>query len=279
MSWAAVAAAGVGVVGGALLSDGSRQAGTTTVNQDPWSGQQPYLRDLFSQAQSQQRSGLLAPANPYTAQAAIQTANLANDPNGLIANAQRQLGQTLGGSYLSPTSNPYLQGYVQQALDQVKQNVNSQFRGDNFGSSANQEFLAKTLANTALPIYAQNYANERQNQLNAATAAPGLQGANAAQLAGAGQLLQTQLDLPYTGLTRYQGLIGGQQYGSTTSAPYYRNPLAEAAGGALTGLQLYNAFSGPKQGGGYFGGAPNFALQNSTNGFGTGQADYSAGYY
>lgn len=247
-----------GAAGALLGGSGSKQK-STTVSNDPWSGVQPYLRDLFARAQGQLNSGSLAPGNSLLSQAASSYANAANSP--LISQAQNQLGQTIGGQYLSPTSNPYLSGAVQQALDQVKQNVNSQFRGDNFGSSANQEFLAKTLANTALPIYAQNYSNERQNQLNAITAAPGLTGASGDLLSRAGQAQQTQLDRPFQELQRYQSLISGQPGGSTTS-PYFVNPAAQAAGGALGGLQLYKAFGGPGlmsglfgSGGGSFGGA------------------------
>ncbi len=245
-----------GAAGALLGGKGSKQS-STTVSNDPWSGVQPYLRDLFSRAQGQLNAGTLAPANPFLSQAATSYAGAADSP--LISQAQNQLGQTLGGQYLSPTSNPYLSGAVQQALDQVKQNVNSQFRGDNFGSSANQEFLAKSLANTALPIYAQNYQNERQNQLNAITAAPGLTGVSGDLLARAGQAQQSQLDQPFTALERYKGLISGQPGGSTTQ-PYFTNPYAQAAGGALGGLQLFKAFGGPGLfggggAGGLFGGA------------------------
>lgn len=206
---------------------GSHQSGTTQVvqNNSPWAGVQPYLTDLFSRGQSTVNSGL--PSVQNISQAGLASAQ---DPNGLVSQAQKQLGQTIGGNYLSPTSNPYLSGAVQQALDQVRQNVNSQFRGDNYGSSANQEFLTKTLANTALPIYAQAYQTERQNQLQATGAAPGLQGANVQQAAASA-------GLPLSYLGQYGGILGlGTAYGNQTqTSPYYTNPLGNAAGGALAG--------------------------------------------
>ena len=208
---------------------------TTTQTVTPWGPQQPYLTDLFARAQGAANSSQ-GQSTALFNQAASQQAAAAQDPNGLVAQAQGQLGQTLGGQYLSPTSNPYLSGAVQNALDQVRQNVNSQFRGDNYGSSANQEYLTRILANTALPIYAQNYSNERQNQLSAVGAAPDLQSANAQQLAQAGQLTAAG---PFAALQNYQNLISGNFGGTTTTnTPYYTNPLGSAAGGAATGFAV-----------------------------------------
>lgn len=218
----------------ANLGGGGGGNTTTVQKSDPWSGVQPYLQNLFSRAEGAYNSGTLAQQNPYATQAAQQYANSAQ--GSLVGQAQQQLGATLGGDYLSAGANPYLQGAVQQALDQVKGNVNRQFSGDNFGSSANQEWLAKSLANTALPIYAQNYATERQNQLAATQAAPGLQSYAPGQLAQAAQIQQSQLDQPYTALQRYQGLVSGQGGASTTTTqPYFTNPLGGAIGGALAG--------------------------------------------
>ena len=226
---------------------GSQQKSVTDT-QAPWTVQQPYLQNLFSGAQNAFGSGSLSQANPYISQAASQYASSANNPNGLVGQAQNQLGKTISGQYLTANSNPYLQGAVQQALDQVKANTSGVFNGDNFGSSANQEWLGKILANTALPYYSQNYQNERQNQLSAVGAAPSLQSANADQLANAGQLYQSQLDLPYTGLSRFGSLVGGG-YGSQTTTPYYTNPLGSALGGALGGFALTKSPYGAVGGG------------------------------
>ena len=216
---------------------GSHQAGTTQTTQtsSPWGPQQSYLTDLFSRAQSGLNAGQFG-NGPLTQAGITAQAQAAQNPNGLVSQAQGQLGQTLGGQYLSPTSNPYLSGAVQNALDQVRQNVNSQFRGDNYGSSANQEYLTRILANTALPIYAQNYSNERQNQLSAVNSAPSVQNANAAALQQAGAL---QDQGPFAALQRYQSLVSGNYGGSgTTAQPYFTNPLGSAAGGAATGFAL-----------------------------------------
>lgn len=214
----------------------------------PWEYAQPYVQRLLSGALGGLSNGSLRNTNPYTGQAAAQLAAGANNPNGLVGQAQNQLSQTIGGKYLSADSNPYLQGAVQKALDQVRQNVNSQFSGDNYGSSANQQFLARSLADTALPIYAQNYSNERQNQLSALNAAPGLQSANAQQLALAGNLADSQS--PFAALQRYQSLLNGfTGSSSTTTQPYFTNPLGSAAGGALGGYLIGGPFGAAIGGG------------------------------
>jgi hypothetical protein len=170
MSWAAVAGAGIGLAG-SLLGGSDEPSGQTQATQtssnEPWSGIQPYLRQLYSQANqwSQQapyfQGPFITPQSQYSRQAIEGLASQAQDPTSLVSGAQRQLGDTIGGKYLDVGSNPYLQGAVQQALGQVQSNVSGRFSNENYGGSANQEWLGKQLAGTALPIYAQQYQNER----------------------------------------------------------------------------------------------------------------------
>ena len=260
MTWVAVA---VGV-GGALLG-GSQQSGTTnqTTTSAPWSGVQPYLKDLFQKAQGYQQSGgyqgpYIAPQSQYTQQAIEQQANLANS-GGLVGQAQNQLGQTIGGDYLSPSSNPYLRSTLDQLTGNALRATNKQFSGDNFGSSANQEWLAKNITDATAPYLSSLYTGERTNQLNALNLAPNLQYANVNQLGQAGaqqdayrqaaiQAAQQKAQQPFNLLSQYQQLVSGQGGGtSTTSTPYYTNPYATAVGGALSGYQLGQMFNQPTQ--------------------------------
>lgn len=258
------------------LFGGSAPSGTvqtnTIQNSDPWSGVQPYLQDIFSRGQGLANRGtyggpMLASQSPYTMQAQQMQAQRAIAPqNPLYGQAQDQITSTMRGDYLSADSNPYLQGAVQQALDQVKMNVNKQFSGDNYGSSGNQEWLAKSMANAALPIYAQNYQTERGRQLGATQMAPQLAGQMTAQdyasidrlgAVGAAQdarsqaeiaAQQQQFDAPWQNLNRYQqavagGLAAGGSSSSSGQQPYYSNPMASALGMGVGGLQLYNGLS------------------------------------
>lgn len=243
-----------GIFGG---GGGGGTVSTNTVQQsDPWAGVQPYLTDVFSKAQGLYNQGsyqgnYIAPQSPYTQQAIQMQAQQAMDPNSLTAQAQRNVGDTLSGKYLTIDGNPA----IQAAVDAAQRTVNKQFSGDNYGSSANKEWLARGAASAAAPILSQ----ERQNQIAALGIAPSLQQVQSGQLAqaGASQEARSQAELgaaqqqfyaPWQNLGRYQQAIsGGLGAGGTTSTsgqqPFYSNPMANALGMGLGGLQLYNGLS------------------------------------
>jgi hypothetical protein len=205
---------GAAIAGGALLGslNGSRKAGDITQTSAPWEAQQPYLRDLFGRAQNTLNQG-------YGGQV-------------LTPMASGQLADTIGGKYLDPAANPALQGYVNDALGLVKSQFAGQVggpAGQNLGNSGYQEMLARTLANTALPIYANAYGQERQNQLAAAGGAPGFDAAGSTS--------------PFAPLEAYQRLISGN-YGGTVTQPFFNNPAAGALGGALAGGQIFKMLGG-----------------------------------
>lgn len=228
------------------MSKGGGKQQTATQTNDPWRGQQPYLQDLFGQARglyyggnAPTPTGVNAPSysGPFSglinkALGQVYTPSFGSSPvpqqsvNPLYGMAEREFGKTISGDYMRPDTNPYLRDTVNLALDQTRSKVNSQFGGNNFGSSAHQEWLAKNLANTALPIYAQNYDTERGRQLAAAGGAP--------------NIAEAAADAPWQNLRRYQSIVGGSGYGGTsqTSQPLYKNSLANAAGLGLGGYAV-----------------------------------------
>lgn len=244
---------------------GSSGGGTTVTKTEPPDYVKPYAIGYLNQA------GNVAnlPYTPYTGariadftpaqqlgfglneQNAINSAPLADYSN-------RTLADTINGSYLTADSNPYLSGAVNQALGDVQSKVNSQFSGNNYGSSAHEQWLGQNLADRALPIYAQNYQNERNNQLQASMYAPGLVNANNAALQAGGaqqqQLNQSLNDLgynefqqalgfPYQQLNTIGGALGASSgYGTTTGPnPYQTNRLAAGLGGAAAGAGIASA--------------------------------------
>lgn len=240
--WASLAGAAIGAIGGS--QGGSTQTAQT---QDPWSGVQSYLRDLFSRGQGLLGQPGIGPQSPYTMSAIQQQAQLAQDPNSLVAQAQKGLGQTIAGDYLDPSKNPYLASTAQQAIDQATRSVSGRFSGENYGSAANREWMTRSATEAASPYYFGAYNQERQNQLNAMQLAPGLQFANIPQLYQAGQMQeargQAELDAPWTQLARYRGLLTGTPGGTTTTnQPYFTNPWASALGGAAAGASIYNSW-------------------------------------
>lgn len=285
-----------------VLRDIFGGGGTDTVNTTqtsssaPWAGVDPYLRDIFSQSQNMYQRGpytgqYLTSQSPYSAQAIQMQAQGALDPNSLTSQAQNELGKTISGQYLNIDSNPA----AQAAINAATRNVNSQFSGDNYGSSANREWLARASTEAATPFLMQ----ERQNQLNALQMAPYLQQANTGQLAAAGAAQeargqaeigaqQQEYAAPWLNLFNYQRGIAGANQGAGGGAvttqgqqPYFKgNPLANALGMGIGALSLYNMGSGlwgggaAAGGGAASGGGYDYGM---TGDFGGGYGDW--GYY
>jgi hypothetical protein len=225
------------------MSKGGGKTVQTSQSTAPWTAQQPYLQDLFGRGQQQSYQPRVAPMSGYTQQAISGRAAEGSDPNSLTNQAQGLYGSTINGDYLN--SNPHLDATVQRALGQTRTAVNAGFQGDNYGSSAHQEWLGNKLADTALPYYMNNYENERGRQMQAAAGAPLMAEAGLSQTQRAGEMQdlysQRQTDAPWDALARYQALIQGGYGGNSTGTQPYSdgNPLANMAG---LGLMAYGAF-------------------------------------
>jgi hypothetical protein len=229
-------------------------------------------------------------------------AGSSNDPNSLTNQSLGEFGKTIQGDYLKADSNPYLKGAVDDALGQVQGRVSGLYGargGNNYGSSAHEETLGRTLAATALPMYAQNYQTERGRQLNAAQLGPGMEAQGAAGVTQAGaatdayQQRLTDADKarydfgqtsPWDTLQRYQSTVTGNYGGlQTQTSPYFApNPLANIAGGAATGLGIYNqgkqaGLWGTNAGGGS-GLSGNYNVQGDFNPYYTGMDASGGGY-
>lgn len=167
---------------------------TSTQNNDPWSGQQPFLTFGFDQAQdiyNQQGpdyypdgtvadlSGTTQLAQNLQTQRALSGNQSTNAGNNLLTN-------TINGQYLN--SNPYLAGNFQAGADQITKAYNTAVQGQTSGMAGGNRLgsgmqayykdqendtLAKNLGNLYNQTYYQDYTNERGNQMNAAAMAPG----------------------------------------------------------------------------------------------------------
>ena len=93
----------------------------------------------------------------------------------LLQQSQAELLKQAQGQYLSPNTNPYLQGLYNQMAGDVTAGVQSEFsKAGRYGSGANQAVLARELGNLANQVYAPQYAAERQNMQNVLFQAPQL---------------------------------------------------------------------------------------------------------
>ena len=187
---------------------GASGGGTETVtqNSEPWSQAQPYLKDIFSQAQNQYRQGqeyypgsTVVPFSPDTQQginglreqyqgsptgfdaASGTLTNLAgstgaNNPfmSEIKTAGDRQ--NTAGNGVLnefanSNQSNPYLDQTFDKAADKVSNNVNAMFSGSGrYGSGAHQGVMGDTMGDLATSVYGGAYESDANRRFGAAEA-------------------------------------------------------------------------------------------------------------
>lgn len=170
----------------------------------------------------------------------------------------------MSGKNLDPNSNPYLKGMVSSAMDQVQGRVNSQFGGNNYGTTAHQETLQRGLSDTANNIYGQAYQQGLNQQTQYASMLPtygNLDYQNAQQLIGLGDINQNRtqqgLDIKFNDWQQGQnqsyknldvlssalnGATRGQ--GTMTSGAGSSNSIAGGVGGALAGYGIGNTLGG-----------------------------------
>ena len=210
--------AGAGALGGS-----PKPAGTITSVQDVPDWLKPYVMTNLAGA-----SSVMSQINPF---------------NPLLPQAQAEAGKTIGGAYLSPQTNPWLQDTYNQAAKAVTDSYLSTtqprtdalfYKGGAFGPgnsayeetvARNQFGLGQNLNNLATNIFGGNYNAERGRQATATFGAPGLVSGSA--------------NAAFAPFQAYSSLFPNVR---ATSEPYFSNPFAGILGGALGGYGLGKAF-------------------------------------
>ena len=150
---------------------------TTTVQQaDPWAGQQPYLKDVFQQAQNLYNAGGMAPnyypgqtvanQSDWTKQAMQMQADRATAGSPLIDSASNAVSNITSGNALSNNAglntlnelaqqdNPYVDELFSRANNQVQASLDSNFnRAGRYGSGAHEAAAADAANNLANQMY------------------------------------------------------------------------------------------------------------------------------
>ncbi len=263
---------------------------STTVQQantQPWSGQQPYLEDVFGQAQALQQTPLQwysgevsgVPTGQTYAPLASQTTQALNmAENTALTNQVPQVATNfatdmLGGNYLS-AGNPYFSNMVNSIQKTVQPSVESQFeKSGRYGSGAMDNAFASAMTDTAGNLAYQNYANILGEMGKASYTAPqtaelGYLPAQELGQVGATYTDQTQNAInqamqqwqfnqtaPWQELGMYGGLVGGNYGGTSTSS------------GTTTGTQMVPSTYGNSTGstiGGLLGGLGSLGMLGYT---------------
>ena len=259
------------------MSKGSNPTNvTTTTSQEPSEFIRPYFQQAIDYGQDlfESQTPQFFPKATYTGfapqtETALQLAQArAIQGNPLLGSAQGEVNKILQGDYLSPTSNPFLKNVANQVADNVTSQVQSQFtRAGRLGSGANQEILARELADAQNRLFSDNFAAERQRQFDAVQLAPQLAREDYSDIAQLGQVGQVREDMemaklqdaiarfdfeqqrPFLKLREYLGTIGANVPStSIQTQPVFRNTGAGLLGGALQGARLGGMIPGVSAG-------------------------------
>lgn len=211
----------------------------------PWQAAQPDLTSILGQlnplvsnsgltptesgAINQLSQNAAAQGNPFTGQITGLASNLLNGGNATAQAPNLQSGLSTLQSQLTPFADgsqvgndPALQAQLAQIASDTTNQVNGQFAaaGREF-SGANQQALARGIAQGEAPVIASQYNQDVANQLNAANSLFGAQNTTSNALSGLNQqALANQLQ----GVSSTQDALNAQNY-----APQQQLALAQLA--------------------------------------------------
>ena len=209
---------------------------TTTIQQaEPYGPAQPGLNQILSEAgtiygQGPSAAGYVAPTQ--------QTLQGLGAQEQIAQAANQQILGTIQGQY----TNPFLSPLISQAATDVYSNVAGQFSGAGRtpGSPMMQSTVTGQVAQKALPYAFQQLERERGRQLGTAQQVPSL-----TAVGGALEDISRQQQMaPQQALAQYYNTVAPIAFGlptqqQSTQAPR-ANPLAMAAGGAMSGAAMGN---------------------------------------
>lgn len=85
----------------------------------------------------------------------------------LVGQSQDLLGRTIGGEFLSPDSNPFLQQTFNRAADLTRGRLDTEFAGAGRNLGAQQPARSQELQDLASNIFGGNFQQERNRQVGA----------------------------------------------------------------------------------------------------------------
>jgi len=248
-----------------LFGSSAPQTTTTESKNRPWYVQGAYLQPGFAQAANnygaadqQDYIGM----TPTSAAGYAGMVSNAQDPNSPLNTAISGLQGTAGGNFLS-TGNPYYadayraatQPMIDQFNTQIAPGVDATFSGaGRYGSglyaqsrNSAEDTLTRGLGDVSATMGYQNYNDERGRMLQAQALLPQVAGQPNQDLITAGNAAQADAQAnqgwDYQRLLQYMGIVGGNNWGSsstsTSTQPVNSDPLGQALGYGLTIAGLF----------------------------------------
>lgn len=247
---------------------------STIQKADPWSEQQPYLKEQYAGAQDLYRQPAefypgqtFASFSPETEAALAAQSNRAVEGSPLTGAYQGQLTDTLGGNYLM-AGNPYFSAMADRITAEVQPQIDARFASHGrSGSGLHGRAIGEGLGDALGALAYQNYGDERTRQMQAAGMAPQAAQqdyfdiAKLAEVGGSREDLVQQaineamarhnygIEEPWQRLGQYASIVQGSAPGGSTSSyttnpGFRRNVGAGLLGGGLTGAGLGSMIGG-----------------------------------
>lgn len=220
----------------------------TTVESEPYKPAQPYIRDSLERAGELYTSGqsAIAPFDARQEEAFEGILGIARNPNyGGYEVANDVLGATAAGENLR--GNPYLDDIITATGDDVSDRVNAIYSGfGRYGSGAHTDVMADSIGDVNARLRFANYDAERERQIQAASALPGLDQSlrgllyddqiSIGKVGDAYQSLEAaRLREPFDQLDRYAQLaLSGGAAGGTQTQTSSGGLLGQVLGGLTT---------------------------------------------
>ena len=236
----------------------------------PWAEQQPFLKQGWQTAQGLLQGGTPSfyPNATYVPMSGATSGSLMSGeaaaqnqwgamPQSMYGLTPEAMNQTLAmarGDYLS-AGNPYFQQMLQNTWNKAQPTIQGAFAGAGRGISGAQDAaMSDAWANMAGNLAYQNYGTERQNQIGAVAAAPGMAQQGYAPLDRLAQIGATRegyagkevqdainrwdfgQNAGWSNAAKYMGLIGGGGFGQqkTEAIPVSSPSGWQTAAGAGT---------------------------------------------
>lgn len=221
------------------MSSGKQTVPTSSQSSQSYSGPSQVATGYINTGLQNAYNNYLNPTAGYQ-----QAASNLLQPNAVAGQAQGLLGSILGGQFLDPNSNPYLNNTFNMAADATQNRLASEFAGSGRNLDASSPLRAQELNNLATSIYGGAYQQERGLMNQALGLAPEIAPLQANLYGQAGQYQNMDLN---NYLQQIIGLSGASNTSTSSSVgnsqqTYFGGGLAGAAkgglGGALTGAQI-----------------------------------------